>query len=212
MTGIIITISIIIFLLLQSKSENVDDFEMAKREFQSGNYSIIINVPKEYYIRPEFYPKYDPNERYSERKAIYGYGAYPSRVTYGADNISAGQNIDVYVMIFSSTGVYTYQGIGLKIDYQNKELFDTHVEPCDIMLSPKYLNNLSNVTSNWSYKIKITIIAKKDIPRGEYIFRLRAGSPSIEKEAEYRNVNGKYINGSPIQPDKLFDITLKVNE
>jgi hypothetical protein len=192
--------------------EGVDNFEKAKIEFQSGNYSIIFDIPKSYYTNPEFYPNYNPGERNSTRKAIYGYGAYPSDVTYGTDNVSINQSIYIYALIFASTGVYSYQGIGLSVSSPNDELFETRIDPADILLSPKYFGNSSNVTSDWAYKLKMTIIAKKYIPKGEYIFRLKAGNPSPEKDLEYNKVSDTYISGSPIQPSKLFDFVLKVNK
>jgi hypothetical protein len=211
---IIIVISIAaIFLSYRGPVKNlesIDSFEKAKIAFQSGNYSVIVDIPKDYYNNPAFYPNYNSDERNDTRKAIYGYGAYPSDVTYGTDNVSANQSIDIYVLIFASTGVYSYQGIGLSISSPNDELFEAHIDPIDILLSPKYLGNSSNITSDWAYKLKMTVIAKKDIPKGEYIFRLKAGNPSPEKDAEYNKVNGTYISGSPIQPSKLFDFMLKV--
>lgn len=213
--GIIIIVSIAIFLSSAKNSEKNpgldDNFEQAKKEFLSGNYSIIIDIPKDYYTRPEFYPNYDPNERNDTRKAIYGYGAYPSEVTYSSDHVSTNQDMDVYALIFTSTGVYSYQGIGLSISSPNDELFETHINPTDILLSPKYSDNSSNVTSNWVYKLKMKVIAKKDVPKGEYIFKLKTGNPSAEKDAEYNKITGMYISGSPIQPSKLFDFVLKVN-
>ncbi len=210
----IIIISIAFFLSSgKSQEKNLDDnLEKAKKEFQSGNYSIIVDIPKDYYIRPEFYPNYNSDERYGARKAIYGYGAYPADVTYIADNISvnASQGIEIYTLLFVSTGVYAYQGLGFIISSPNDELFETHIVPTNILLSPKYLGNSSNVSDDWVYKLKITVIAKKDIPIGEYIFKLQAGNPSPEKEAEYKKVNGTYISGSPIQPSKLFEFILKV--
>ena len=139
--GIILIVFIAIFLSSGRNSENTDSFEKAKKEFQSGNYSVIVNIPKEYYIRPEFYTNYNSNERSNSRMAIYGYGVYPSEVTYSAENISFNQSIDVYAFILTSVGVYSYQGLGLNISSPSDELFVTHVEPSDILLSPKYVGN-----------------------------------------------------------------------
>jgi hypothetical protein len=215
--GVIIIVISIAAIFLSSgrnviKNSKDTNFEKAKVEFQSGNYSVIVDIPKDYYTNPEFYPNYNYVERNGTRKAIYGYGAYPSDVTYDTDNVSANQSIDIYALIFASTGVYSYQGIGLSVISPNGELFETHIDPTDILLSPKYLDNSSNVTSDWAYKLKMTVIAKKDIPKGEYIFRLKAGNPSPEKDMEYNKINGTYISGSPIQPSKLFDFMLKVNK
>lgn len=210
--GIIIMVSIAIFSSgINPEKNNIDSFEKAKKEFQSGNYNIIVNLSKDYYTNPGFYPNYNSNERNETRKAIYGYGAYPSEVTYSADNVSVNQNMDVYMLMFSSTGVYSYQGIGLSVSSPDGQLFETHIEPNNILLSPKYLGNSSNITADWVYKLKLTVVAKKSIPKGEYVFSLKAGNPSPEKDLEYSKVSGMYISGSPIQPSKLFDFVLKIN-
>jgi hypothetical protein len=208
--GIIIVVSAAFYFSSSRTPENIHSFEKVKKEFQSGNYSVIVNIPKDYYIRPEFYTNYNPNERSEKRNAIYGFGVYPSEVTYSADNISSNQIINVYALIFASTGVYSYQGIGLNVSSQNDELFETHVEPSDILLSPKYVGNTSEASSDWAYKLNITVTTKKEIPKGVYEFKLITGNPSSEKDREYRKVNGTYVSGSPIQPSKLFDFVLEV--
>lgn len=208
--GIIIVVFAAFFFSYSRTPANIDNFEKVKREFQSGNYSLIETIPKDYYIKPEFYTNYNPNERSEKRRAIYGYGVYPSEVTYSTDNISSNQSIDLYTLIFASVGVYSYQGIGLNISSPNDELFETQVEPSDILLSPKYVGNTSDASSDWAYKLNITVTTKKKIPKGEYIFNLITGNPSSEKDKEYSIVNGKYVSGSPIQPSKLFNFVLEV--
>jgi hypothetical protein len=210
--GIIIVVFAAFFFYSIRNSEKVDNFEKVKKDFQSGNYSVIVNIPKDYYIRPEFYTNYNPNERSEKRNAIYGYGVYPSEVIYSTDNISSNQIINVYALIFASAGVYSYQGIGLNVSSQNDLLFESRIEPSDILLSPKYVGNTSEVSSDWAYKLNITITTKKEIPKGVYVFKLVTANPSSQKDREYSKVNGTYVSGSPIQPSNLFDFVLEVKQ
>lgn len=197
--GIAIAI-LILFVLLSASNKELDDFNKTKQEFQSGNYSKIFDISKEYYTRADFYPL-----SFGEQKATYGYGAYPGEVRADITGFTTGNKFDSYTFIHSSPSVYSYQGIKLVMLSPNDDLFDINVEPSDILLSPAPLDN-------WTYKIKVTIGSKKDVPNGEYIFKLKVGDPSPEKEMTYRNISGKYVSISPIQQDKFFDIILKVND
>lgn len=214
--GVTIAIPIIFFLFLNTYTkldtvDNIHSFENTKRSFESGSYNIIINLPKEIYLKPEFYPSYNKsNEENHSKRALYGYGAYPSEVTYDAKEFKAGQEVDVYTLVHASYDVYTYQGMKLTLDSSNNEFFETQISPSEILLFPKYLENSSNVTSNWSYKIKITVSAKEDIPEGKYLFKLKADVPSPDKEAEFRQIDGKYVSGGFIHPLKFFDFILNI--
>jgi len=177
-----------------------DDFNKTKQEFQSGNYSNIFDIPKEYYTRTYFYPL-----SFGEQKATYGYGAYPGEVKVKVTGFTVGNKFDSYTFIHSSPSVYSYQGMKLLMESPDNNLFNIEIVPSDILLSPAPLDN-------WTYKIRVTISSKKDIPKGEYMFKLKAGEPSPEKEMTYHNISGKYVGRSPIQPDKFFDIILKVDE
>lgn len=199
--GIVAIATILILFVWSSTSDKeLDDFNKTKQEFQSGNYSKIFDIPKEYYTRTDFYPL-----SFGEQKATYGYGAYPGEVKAIITGFTAGNKFDSYTFIHSSPSVYSYQSMKLVMLSPNDDLFDIKVEPSDILLSPAPLDN-------WTYKIKVTIGSKKDISNGEYIFKLKVGEPSPEKEMTYRNISGKYVGRSPIQPDKFFDIILKVND
>ena len=199
--GIVITILIIIFVWSSSSTNKLDDFNKTKQEFQSGNYSKIFDLKQEYYTRTDFYPL-----SFGEQNALYGYGAYPGEVTAKITGFTTGNKFDSYTFVHASPSVYSFQGMKLSMQSTNKDLFNIEIAPSDILLSPAPLDN-------WTYKIKVTITSKKDIPKGEYKFKLVAESPSSGKDIEYRNkVNGTYVGKSPIQPDKFFDITLKVDE
>lgn len=195
---IALAIILIFFVWSFTSNKELDDFNKTKQDFQSGNYSKISNISKEYYTRTDFYPL-----SFGKQNAIYGYGAYPGQVKVNATGFTVGNKFDVYTFIHSSPSVYSYQGMKLSIQSPDKDLFNVDVVPSDILLSPAPLDN-------WTYKIRMTISSKKDIPKGEYIFKLKAEDPSSEKDMMYRNISSKYVGNSIIRPDKFFDIILNV--
>lgn len=187
-------------------------FEEVKKEFQS-DYMVISKIPKKYYTRPEFYPNYETYKNQTI-KGQFGYGAYPGEVTYNFNGLTKDQYIDVYTFVISSFGVYTYQGMKLILKSPDDSLFETYVEPSDILLLP--LNMTEQAVGqedgefSWAYRIKMKIATKKDIPEGKYIFKLRAGAPSNEKRQEYLNItnNTMYVDGGIFQTEKFFDFML----
>ncbi|VVB84856.1 Uncharacterised protein [uncultured archaeon] len=212
MVGIIVIISISIFLFAYIITHSNDNFEKQKEDFQSGNYKTYANIadiPEEYYTRPDFYPSYDTykNKTDKSQPGAYGYGAYPSEVSYNVTGFKAGQYLDVYTFVHSSYDVGNYQGIRLSLKSPANELFETYTEPSDILLSPLSLKS-PETTPNWTYRIKMRIIAKKDVPEGRYVFKLSAGQPSAEKQTEYYNMVSNYTSGGLIQPGKFFDFVL----
>ncbi len=212
MVGIIAIISISIFLFSYILTHSNDDLEKLKKEFQSGNYETytkIADIPEKYYTKPDFYPSYDA---YKNRKGIsqsgsYGYGAYPSEVSYNVTGFKAGQYLDAYTFVHSSFDVGNYQGIRLSLKSPDDGLFETITEPSDILLSPLSLKS-PETTPNWTYRIKMRITAKKDVPEGRYVFKLNAGPPSPEKQTEYSKMVNNYTSGGFIQPGKFFDFVL----
>ncbi len=219
MTGAMIVIAIVIAIILfftvglnsdnNAKNPGNRDFETIKKDIQS-NYLDIPKIPKEYYIRLEFYPNYDAykNKINKNQTASYGYGAYPGEVSYNAKGFKADQYLDVYTFVHSSPDVGNYQGLGLSLKSPDNELFETFTDPSDILLSPVSLES-PETTPNWTYRIKMRIVAKKDIPEGRYVFKLSAGQPSPEKQIEFTNTVNKYISGGGmIQPGKFFDFVL----
>lgn len=217
MIGIIAIISIFIFLILYYggiKNNNDNDFKNLKNEIESGNYkaySTIPDIPKEIYIKPEFYPSYDIfiNKKDKSQSGTYGYGAYPAEVAYNATKLNAGQYFDAYTFVHSSFDVGNFQGINLSLISPDNRLFDTSLEPSEILLSPVSVGS-PETSPNWTYMIKMRITTKEDIPDGRYVFRLKAGSSSPEKENEYYNLTDKYVGAGMIQPSKFFDIVLNV--
>jgi len=214
MIGIIVIISISIFLLYYYggfSNNNSNDLENLKTGLQSGNYNVyttIADIPEESYKKPDFYPSYESFKDKKDRSqtGTYGYGAYPAEVSYNVTGLKAGQYIDVYTFVHSSYDVGNYQGMRLSLSSPGGGLFEAETEPSDILLSPLSID--SPQTSNWTYRIKMTIIAKKDIPEGKYVFKLKADPPSIETQMEYMNMTSNYTNVGMIQPGKFFDFVL----
>lgn len=218
--GAIIIASIYIFLYLSYndfgiKKDNYIDkpgnFEALKRDLQSGNsvaYTNIANISPEYYRRPEFYPMYETYLKNKDKKqtGTYGYGAYPGEVSYNVTGFKAGQYMDVYTFVLSSYDVGNYQGLNLSLKSPEDQLFETYTDPSDILLSP--ISSESPETTNWTYRVKMRVIAKKDVPEGRYVFKLNAGQPSPEKQTEYSKMVKNYTNVGMVQPGKFFDFVL----
>lgn len=191
-----------------------DEFERIKENFKS-NYSAIISIPKEYYVRPEFYYSQEIIDIFKNQaqQSMYGYGAYPGEVSYNVFDFKKGQHLDVYTFVHSAPGVNTYQGMRLLLRSPDDLLFETYVDPSDILLQPINISSSEN-PQNWTYIIKMTIVSREDIPKGKYEFKLDIESPSQEKRSEYydivQNMNGMYVENSPFQPSKFFDFILYV--
>lgn len=231
MAGIVVIISILFLFVINDSNDNdyvyndsnndiLDNkLEMVKYDFKN-NYSNITNIPKEYYTRPEFYYSQDMISKFKGQTqgATYGYGAYPGDVSYNSSNIKKGQYFDIYTFVHSDQGVITYQGLGLTLISPNDQLFETYVEPSDILLYPVNMNDTKNDTEknqNWTYLVAMKIITKENIPKGKYEFRLETVSSSQEKRNEYYNITQnatvRYVEVSPFQPSKFFDFILYVN-
>lgn len=225
----IVLISIIFFLYTSVgtkyvNSSTYDEDEFGRKSFDEvkneylSNYSVVSKIPKKYYLRPEFYPNYNifKNLTKGKQTGAYGYGAYSSEISFNTTRLSTDQYLDVYTFIHSAYGVGTYQGINLTVKSPDGALFKTIVDPSDILLSPVNITNPED--SDWAYRIRIRIIAKKDIPSGEYIFKLKPGRISPEKQEEYINiVNAKnkinnetfrYTDLGMIQAEKFFNFVL----
>lgn len=211
--GIILIVSISIFLSMCISTQD-NDFENVRKKFQSGDhelYSNLSKIPKDYYLKPGFYATYDMYKGVKEQKGTYGYGALPSKLGYNVTKFKEGQYLDIYTFVLSSYDVGNYQGIGLNLSPPNEELFETYTNPSDILLHPIILGDPEK-QSDWIYRIHMRIIAKKDIPEGEYVFRLKTREPSIEKQEKFSNItqnrNGTYLNIGPIRPADFFDFIL----
>lgn len=223
--GIIIMATIIVSIFTYLSTTNrysdkdgtftADKLERIKTDFKN-NYSNITDIPKEYYTRPEFYYSQDMVSKLKNmsQKATYGYGAYPGEVSYNSSDAKKEQHFDVYTFVHSAPGVITYQGLGLILISPNDQLFDTYVEPHEVLLYPINISDTKK-NQNWTYLVTMRIITKEDIPKGRYEFRLDTVSPSQEKRDEYYNttqsMTARYVELSPFQPSKFFDFVLYVD-
>lgn len=172
---------------------NVEDFKKVMADFRSGNYSRIIDMPKEYYTQPEFYPTYVDRLKKDPLKNTYGYGATPGEISFNVTEFNATQHLDVYTFVLTSPEVDQYQQLKLILKSPNDYLFETQVDPSDIFISPiRDALKDETKTKNWTYKIKMIVTAKKDIPKGKYVFRLNN------------------MGGGIIQAEKFFDFILYV--
>jgi len=200
-SGIAAVILLLAFLILLKGGND---------ESSDWNYSNILNISKEHYTRPDFYYPKDRYERYwnkdFKKYGRFGYGAYPGEVSYNVYNFRHGQYLNVYTFVHSSYEVYTYQGMRLSFKPQDTELFETYTEPSEILLYPAP-ERMSEPKENWTYLVKMTVIAKKDIPEGRYVFNLEADIPSEDKRIEYSNFRD-YVDGGIFKAEKFFNFVL----
>ncbi len=168
-----------------------EDFEKIRNQFITGTIN-IANLSREYYARPEFYPSYDTYKQSGQKRmGQIGYGSVISESSYNVYKFKTGQYINVYTFIRASYGVDSYQNLRLLLESPNDKLFETYIEPSNITLAPTYPE--VNSSSDWIHKIKMTIVAKEDIPKGIYRFKLQ-------------------INGAFVQPEKFFEFILYAYE
>lgn len=222
---VIIVVSIILLIIpsitssYTTKDNHNDNFEKIRKKFQSGDHELYYNlsaIPKEYYLKPEFYTTFDDYKKVKEQKGTYGYGAQPSTIAYNVTIFKEGQYVNVYTFVRTSYDVGNFQGIGFDLfDLSSSDgLFETYVNPSDILLQPILLGNPEK-QSEWVFIIKMTIVAKKDIPKGEYKFSLIPRMPSPEKQSEFQKITqdfkGRYVNIGPIRPADFFDFLLYVD-
>lgn len=220
----VIIVSIFTYLSIANRNGDnkdtftIDKLEGIKTDFKN-NYSNITDIPREYYTRLEFYYSQDMIDKLKNmsQKATYGYGAYPGEVSYNSSGIKKGQYFDVYTFVHSAPGVITYQGLGLTLRSSDDQLFETYVEPSEILLYPVNLNDTKNDTKknqNWTYLVTMRVVAKDDVHKGKYDFKLDTISPSQEMRDEYYNItqgmNVRYVELSPFQPSRFFDFILYV--
>ena len=216
----IILISIFFFLVLNTTDDSLktntsglspSELKLTSNGINYNNitYTNISEIPEEYYKRPEFYPTYKTyiDKTDNKQTAFYGYGAYPGEISYNVKAFKASNYVDVYTFVHSSYGVGNYQGLRLYLKSPDEKLFETITEPSDILLSP-FLLGSQEIPNNWTYRIKMRITARNDIPEGRYVFKLSAGQPSPEKLEEYMKITTNYTSAGIIQPGKFFDFVL----
>jgi hypothetical protein len=216
----IIMISIVFFLLLNSIDDGIktntsglspSELKLVSKGINYNNisYTNISEIPEEIYKRPDFYPTYKTYIDQTDKKQTdaYGYGAYPGEISYNVKAFKASDFVDVYTFVHTSYSVGNYQGLRLSLKSPDENLFETITEPSDILLSP-FLSGSKEISKNWTYRIKMRITARKDIPEGRYVFKLSAGQPSPEKVEEYMKLTTNYTSAGMIQPGKFFDFVL----
>lgn len=180
-------------------SDIPEDFEKIKNAFQSGTFTDMANLSREYYAKPEFYKDYEAYKQGTQKvSGRIGYGTAIIESSYNVYNFSAGQYMDVYTFIRAAPGIDSYQKFGLSFQSPDDKLFDTYIDPSNITLSPTY----PEITSNWTYKIKMRIVSKKDIPKGRYVFKLETVGTSIQPEKFFDFILYAYEQESPTVDNK----------
>lgn len=240
--------------ILDQNIPKPENFVQIKRDIQRGIFYSLENLSKDYYLQPDFYPSYKSNSNNSQhdytRWGVHGYGAYPGEVSYNIKNFKKDQYVNVYTFVKASENIETFQGIKFDFDIiygnktkQNSSLFDIIIDPNTVMFTPTFpIRSEYTIGSRkyeWVYKLKVTIVAKVDIPTGIYEFKLNALPPDDNIQRLYyediQKINQKwyicpenkdikcdnniielrkkvYVNGGQFQADKFFNIIINVGE
>src|SRR3990172_1629570 len=164
------------------------DFVQIKRDMQRGIFYDFDNLTKDYYLQPDFYPSYLQKGQHDYgRWGVHGYGAFPGEASYNINNFKKDQYVNFYTFITAGENIETFQGMSFDVDGQNLSLFEFNFSPKSILLTPTFPDRseytVNNRTYDWAYKLKITLIAKSDIPHGVYRFKLKTLAPdeSVQK-------------------------------
>ena len=164
---------------MQNLPPKPDDWNMIMRELDSG-YIDIQKLDKAYWIQPDFYPSWRHAQKfYTEhdygRWGVYGHGAFPANPTVTFKDTSIGTWIQDTVLFKTGYGIETWQGI--KLVTEDSQYFNVELEPNEILLKPTF----PVFDENWVRKISYKVIIKEEPPRGKYIVKVLATSPSKEQ-------------------------------
>ena len=152
------------------------DFHIYKREISSGRFNDLCKVDYDYYIQPEFYPRWDIikerdyiNHDYT-RWGVHGYGSYPADMGWsGVRNLKKGDVLEVCTFLQTGWNIETWQGVYLRtlsneyfdvqIKQQEYEEFENH-----FLLEPTF----PEFSDGWVKRIDLIITVKQDVPKGDY--------------------------------------------
>jgi len=149
--------------------EKPSDFAAFKRDIYAGQLFEVCDINENYWRQPDFYASWEngkkafyDNPDYS-RWGVHGHGASPSEIGYEVEAMKEGDSFEICNFFHNGWGVWTYQGFEL-VPIEN-EYFKVEVTPKNVLLEPTF----PVFEQNWVYKIKLKVIAKKDVVEGDYI-------------------------------------------
>ena len=168
---------------MQNIPPKPDDYTLIMRELDSG-YIDIMGLDSSYWLQPDFYPSWRHAQSFYthhdySRWGVYGHGAYPANPTITFKKTSIGTWIQDTVLFKTGYGIETWQG--LRLVAENSEYFDVELEPDEFLLEPTF----PIFSEDWVRKISYKITIKKEPPKGEYIVRVFATSPSEENSEKW---------------------------
>ena len=165
--------------------ERPNDFDAYTRDIWSGAYNDLCEINDGYWKQPEFYGSswtnafktfYD-NPDYS-KWGVYGQGNMPREISYSFTNLKKGDEFELCSFFHNGFGVWTYQGFQL-IPIEN-EYFDIEITPNQLTVSPTF----PVFEDGWTQKIEIKLIAKTDVPIGNYVLGFETQEPNPEYARE----------------------------
>ena len=165
--------------------EKPNDFDAYTREIWSGGLTDLCEIDESYWMQPEFYgntwdnakEKFYTNPDYS-MWGIYGQGNIPRKISYTLTDFTKGDEFELCSFFHNGFGIWTYQGF--KLIANENEYFDIQITPNELTMSPTF----PVFEKGWTQKIKIKIIAKKEIPKGHYSFVINPMPPSFDYSKE----------------------------
>jgi len=166
----------------ESIPEKPDDFDAYVRDIWKGSYVELCDMDEGYWKQPEFYGSSWENAKNSfydnpdySKWGVYGQGNMPREIGYTFENFKKGDEFELCSFFHNGFGVWTYQGFKL-VPIEN-EYFDIEITPNELTVTPTF----PVFEDGWTRKIKIKIIAKEDMPIGNYI----VGFNTVEPNADY---------------------------
>lgn len=176
------------------------NFVIIRRDVYSNQIIELNRISESIYKQPEFYPTWNTNglmwfthHDYS-RWGVHGYGFFPGELNYNIHNMSKDDIINVYSFLHTSWGIETWQGIKLIPDILMKadtRYFDVTLTPNEVLLEPTF----PKFYNNWSQIVNMQIVAKEQVPEGQYKFIIRFESPSNDNNNKWTwNVIDKYTD------------------
>jgi len=165
--------------------EKPDDFDAYTREIWGGGLTDLCEISEEYWMQPEFYGSTWENAKqqfYTQPDyamwGVYGQGNMPREISYTLTDFKEGDEFELCTFFHNGFGIWTYQGF--KLISSKSEYFDVEITPNELTMSPTF----PVFENGWTQKITIKIIAKKDIPEGNYNLILNPVSPSFDYSKE----------------------------
>jgi hypothetical protein len=188
--GIVLTFGVYAILTTSSNEElnrfkaipeKPKDFDAYTREVWSGGLTDLCEIKEAYWKQPEFYrnswniakERFYTNPDYS-KWGVYGQGNIPQKIGYDFTNLKVGDEFTLCTFFHNGFGIWTYQGF--KLIMEENEYFDIKITPNELTTNPTF----PVFEDGWTKKIQIKLKVKKEIPKGNYNFKMNVVEPTDE--------------------------------